>query len=60
MCVFLSNGFICFVCTSVSFYVYWDVESYVLVYLLGGMCLCGVMWVFIVVCHDGVSTCVGA
>lgn len=57
MCV-LSMGSLCVVCTSVCVYIYWDVESYV----LGGMrvCVCGIVWVFIIVCSEGMFTCWGA
>lgn len=48
-------GLVCFVCTGACLHVYWDQESCALVYVLGGVCVggvvCGPVWVFVVVCH---------
>lgn len=43
-------------CTNVCLYVYWDVESCVLVDVLRDMCVYRVEWVYIVVC----CVCLGA
>lgn len=48
-------GLVCFVCTGACLHVYWDQESCALVYVLGGVCVggvvCGPVWVFVVVCR---------
>lgn len=53
-------GLLCFLCASACLYVYRDQESCALVYVLGDMCVGGVVyghaWVFIVVCHEGMFT----
>lgn len=46
VCVF-EYGFVCFVCISVCLYVYWYEEICVLVYISRGMCVCGVICVYV-------------